>query len=103
MRIRSLYGTSNVSIDPNNTTKPDIYLKGAQLVVDSTGKAQDVLKRVQVRLSLNTTLNVPDFAVQAGAGLCKRYNVVSNGASPSITLGAGAGNSSDPNNPCSVP
>lgn len=54
-------------------------LKGAQIKVDSTGKAQDVLRRIQVRLPLNATGSqnqLPDNALQSTDSICKRFSAM---------------------------
>ncbi len=52
------------------------YFRGAQAIIDSTGKSQDVLRRVQVRVSLMPgASSVPNGAIQSKAAVCKRFTV----------------------------
>lgn len=72
-RITTLYKPAKtVEISSSNGT----YFADAQATVDVTGRAQDVLRRVQVRVPLqdyNSTL--PVAAVQSGNDVCKRFAV----------------------------
>lgn len=47
---------------------------GAQVMIDSTGKAADVQRRIQVRYNLNDFYG-PQYALQSGTATCKRYIV----------------------------
>ncbi len=60
-------GTSNV-----------MYFKGAQIEIDSTGKAQDVLKRVQVRYPISTgkDAGLPPYALWSSKTICKKFTIV---------------------------
>jgi len=75
MRLISLYQDSSMTITSS------LGLKGAQVKIDSTGKAQDVLRRIQVRLPLNTTGSqnqLPDNALQSTDSVCKRFSAMDN-------------------------
>ncbi|HSX46449.1 MAG TPA: hypothetical protein VLF87_00450, partial [Patescibacteria group bacterium] len=65
MRIKSIYSSTNVKICVGSC---GINLVGAQAMVDATGKANDVLRRIQVRvpLSSNSADIIPEFAIQSG-------------------------------------
>ncbi|HSX00197.1 MAG TPA: pilus assembly PilX N-terminal domain-containing protein [Patescibacteria group bacterium] len=80
MRVTSIY--KNVSLQMSGTTSAGNPLKfeGAQALIDSTGKAQDVLRRVQVRVPLmgDSKNALSDYAVQSISGLCKRFAVANN-------------------------
>lgn len=59
----------------------DAYFEGAQAVIDSTGKAQDVLKRIQVRYPIGVRHDdtLPPYALQSDESICKKFtNAVSN-------------------------
>jgi len=53
----------------------DASFEGAQAVIDSTGKAQDVLKRIQVRYPIGVRHDdtIPPFALQSDATICKKF------------------------------
>ena len=75
MRVQSLYVPTpsfQVHIDSGSFSR-------SQVVIDVTGKSQDVLRRVRVQLSMTgsssrTDINgFSDFAIQSTDSLCKRY------------------------------
>jgi hypothetical protein len=97
-------GTCSVSVDLVNTT-PSYYLRitslykdvremtisgtiaggatatfsGAQAVVDTTGQAQDQLRRIQVRVQLNASEDpntIPSNALGSSADICKRFSIM---------------------------
>lgn len=81
MRVLSLYKElSTLTVEAfsgQNATGDVISLRDAQVLVDSTGKAQDVLRRIQVRLPLNSRLNsMGDYAIQSTEAVCKRFSVM---------------------------
>lgn len=72
LNMRSIYGESHVQITAyalDGTTK--LRIKNAQAVVDSTGKAQNVLRRIQVRIPAHNNYPGPGFDVEAMGGICK--------------------------------
>jgi len=81
MRITSLYKTVKLdSITGINADGAPVQFIGAQLLVDSTGKAVDVLRRVQVRLDESRTLS-PAYAIESQSGICKLYTTTGPGSS----------------------
>jgi Tfp pilus assembly protein PilX len=50
MRISSLYKDVSLQINATNAAGGPVSLAGAQAVIDATGKARDVLRRIQVRV-----------------------------------------------------
>lgn len=76
LRVSSEYENSGLTITANNGT---LGLTGAQVVVDATGKAQDVVRRIQVYVPIGIVSNqLSDYAIESTDSLCKRY-VVMNG------------------------
>jgi Tfp pilus assembly protein PilX len=77
LRVSSLYKAVSLEISGTNAAG-SINLTGAQALVDSTGKAQDVLRRIQVRIPLSDTSKnkLPDFALQSTESICKRFSVM---------------------------
>lgn len=75
MRVKSIYRSSAMTITAARGPST-LELAGAQALVDSTGKASDVLRRIQVRVPISTFGSpFPEFAVQAVDTVCKRYEV----------------------------
>ncbi len=85
MRLSSLYKASSVVITAQNGAATPVELTGAQAVIDSTGKANDILRRVQVRVSLNALGNgpFPSAAIQSGDTICKLLDVLPGSVSTS--------------------
>ena len=75
LRIGAIYDDADVTITAGNLTVTSLNITGAQAVIDATGKAQDVLRRVQVHLPLQPQNDEPAFTVQSVDGICKQLNV----------------------------
>ncbi|MGH7241040.1 MAG: hypothetical protein ACREGB_01960, partial [Candidatus Saccharimonadales bacterium] len=75
--LRSLYSKTNVDIEAFNSGSPNtpLPLSGAQTLIDSTGRSQNILKRIQVRVSNNGHYDIPGFDVESGGSICKQYTV----------------------------
>lgn len=78
MRISSIYKDASLTVSaagPSGATR----LTDAQVVIDATGKAQDVLRRIQVHLPLNALSSnnqLPDNALQTTDSICKRFSIM---------------------------
>lgn len=94
MRIRSIYKQNGLTVSANSGA---LTLSGAQDKIDSTGKANDVLRRISVRVDIPGIDGFPDFAVQSHDSICKRFTAA-NGISPTTDQGS----ISDTNNPCAL-
>lgn len=71
MRLSRLYLDSNLTI-----TSPGNSFKDSQATVDSTGKAQDVLRRILVSVPLQSGEGtLPGAALISGDSVCKRFQV----------------------------
>lgn len=76
LRMRTLYkSTSNVVISGLGQDDQPINFKNGQVMIDSTGKANDVLRRLQVRLPIRPKFDNSDFAVKTTGPLCKLLDV----------------------------
>lgn len=71
--LRSIYSSTNVYITGSNGAGP-VNFSGAQSLVDSTGKSQNVLKRIQVRVPDHNEYPYPGFDVQSTGGICKQLD-----------------------------
>jgi Tfp pilus assembly protein PilX len=74
VRVRSIYKTSDITISPPSGT----LLSGGQVSIDSTGEANDVLRRIQVRFALSPEPTLPDAAIETTDTVCKRFEVSQN-------------------------
>lgn len=94
LRIASLYKSSSLQITGTKVGGAGtIKFEGAQAVIDSTGKAQDVLRRIQVRMPLDSQSKneLPDHAIQTTDAICKRF-AVADGYFDSIVPGVNSTN-----------
>lgn len=86
LRVTSYYKSAKLTISSSNA---DARFTGAQVVIDSTGRAQDIVRRLQVRRAVGSNDDAPGFAIEAADGLCKRLLVIP-GPGGSVSVG-GAG------------
>ncbi len=77
LRIRAIYKDIDLIVTPTDNGGHSVSLTGAQAVIDSTGKAGDVLRRVVARVSIGKSLgdNTPVFAIQSRDTICKKLQV----------------------------
>lgn len=75
LTLKSIYKNSNVVVSAVNDAGEAVELKNAQVLIDSTGKSADVLRRVQVRVPARTPYAASDYALQTTDSICKLYDV----------------------------
>lgn len=78
LHLRSLYNNNYVDVTGVTTTGDRIEFENGQMMIDSTGRAVDSSKRIQVRSPLNNYGNgvYPEFALQTADGICKLLQVI---------------------------
>jgi len=91
LRMRSIYNTSSITLNnqvPGGVTSTSTFT-GAQIEIDSTGRAADVLKRIKVRIedpnsSVSSTKgpNFPEYSFSSNENLCKRLSLPSTAPDP---------------------
>ncbi len=69
--VRAVYGPADLTVQSAN----GVLLRGEQVLVDATGRASDVLRRIQVRLPAANRPPAASFAIEAATGICKDYLV----------------------------
>lgn len=78
MRVSSIYQNVSLQVslfDGNGAAATT----EAQVVIDATGKAQDVLRRIQVRVPYNSQTSsnlLPDNALESTDSVCKRFSAM---------------------------
>lgn len=77
LHFRSIYNTANVKIRAY-TDNTVLELKNVQAKIDATGKAADVVRRIQVYVSLDEKFTpvstlLPQYALESHTTLCKRF------------------------------
>lgn len=78
LRVSSVYKDAALQITATSATGNQLRIAGSQAVIDSTGKAEDVLRRIQVNLPYRETSEnqLSDYAIEMQGSLCKRYTVM---------------------------
>jgi type II secretory pathway pseudopilin PulG len=77
IRLKSIYNNADVRLTATSSNPVPFEFLGAQTLVESTGRASDVKRRIRVHLSNSTSYPIPEYVVQAMDGVCKRLDVVS--------------------------
>lgn len=75
LRLTAIYNSGTVVITADGTSGPAISLEDAQAQIDVTGRAQDVLRRIQVRVPISIEGASSGYALQSGSSICKRFGV----------------------------
>lgn len=78
VRMKSIYNASNVTVRIFDSSNTQLAIKGAQVELDTTGRVADVIRRIQVRIPLKPTYQIPDSALETTLGICKQLSVVPN-------------------------
>lgn len=91
LRIRPVYKSADIYVSAGNTDGTNsadwngpvspLKLRGAQAMIDSTGRASDVLKRLVARVPACKKgelcgVRSASFAIQSADTICKRYAVI---------------------------
>lgn len=72
LRLKSIYTPHKVVISANGAGGR-VEFSNSQAVIDATGKANDVIRRIQVRVPLNSNFNYPEFALETTDSICKQF------------------------------
>lgn len=72
LRLYSIYQSADVSISAKSASGQQLELMGSQAVIDATGRANDVLRRVQVRVPLEEEFSGPRAVLETIDSICKR-------------------------------
>ncbi len=95
IRLKAIYSPSSILVQSFADDGQVQELKNGQAKIDVTGKAADVVRRVQVNVPLtNAGAVFPEYALQTFTTLCKRFytlpgesvNDVNSANEPNITL-----------------
>lgn len=88
--LRSAYVPNSVTVTGKDNAGNDVRMTNAQIKIDSTGKASDVLRRVQVRVPLYENYQLPGFSIESLNAICKQVDIVSAGASSTAACSGSA-------------
>ena len=70
MRVSTLYKNTTLNI----STDSGAPLVGAQVVIDATGKAQDVVRRIKVSVPLSGNGSHSDYGLETTGSICKNFS-----------------------------
>ena len=73
MRLTNLYRPTSIEMTMETPGGAPLLFDEAQAVVDVTGRAGAVFRRVEAILDLSSPDLLPDFAIQAGSDICKDF------------------------------
>lgn len=81
VRIRPLYKAANIQVMASQTGGTALDLVGAQAIIDSTGRATDVLKRLVARVpvcagGIACGKQPAGFALQSSESICKQFGII---------------------------
>lgn len=79
LRLNSIYKNSTIRVQAFDSVG-QVALKDAQIIIDSTGNARGVVKRVQVRVPKETNTYYPQYSLEGLSGICKSISVEPNSA-----------------------
>jgi Tfp pilus assembly protein PilX len=75
LRITPLYGSTHFRVQMLHNSSTVINFSGVEPVVDSTGRASDVFRRIQSRIRLDNVSNLPEYAAESAGDVCKTMQV----------------------------
>lgn len=79
-KITPLYRGAHYRITMKDAAGNQLSFKGVQAVVDATGRASDVFRRVEARIDMASVAPYPDAAVETSSSLCKTMFVTNDSA-----------------------
>lgn len=89
IHIVDYYDSSDISVgNAKDAGGTQLDFVDGQAIIDSTGRARTVLKRLQVYAPLKATAPVPPYALE-GQNVCKRFSTFPGSATPDALVGCG--------------
>ena len=79
LRLSPIYKSTSFRVTLMDASDNAVLFNDAQPTVDSTGRANDVFRRIEARLSISggESVSYPEFAIDVTNGLCKGFYVTS--------------------------
>lgn len=74
LNLMAFYAATDYQVELRNGATP-VRFDGVQPSVDSTGRANDLFRRVVSRVELNNTFRYPVAALETSGNLCKNFSV----------------------------
>lgn len=73
--MRSIYHDADVIVTAYDIHGTQLRIKNGQTLVDSTGKAQDVVRRVQAHIPSHNNYTHPDYSLESIDSICKQLQL----------------------------
>jgi Tfp pilus assembly protein PilX len=87
VRVKGVYtDVGTLQVTATGTGTPPFEFKNAQTIVDATGKANDVLQRIEARISNKPNYNWPEAVLETDEGFCKELSIVRGGPTPAFNV-----------------
>lgn len=74
LRITPIYGATHFRVALVNSGS-EVNFDQVQPIIDATGRAADVFRRLQARVLVNAITNYPEFAAESANTICKTMQV----------------------------
>lgn len=76
LRVTPVYGSTHFRVQLRDSSSgAAVDMSEVQPLIDATGRAQDVFRRIQVRVRLNPMTDFPEFAAETTDNICKNMRV----------------------------
>ena len=80
LRLTSIYKGGSVKVSLQKTDGTIVNFDGIQPIVDSTGRASNLFRRVEARLQIGDDFAYPENAIELKNSLCKDFSVSGSGS-----------------------
>ncbi len=88
LRLKTTYLPGDIEITGYDTNGNKVRFINSQILIDSTGKSNDVLRRVQVRLPASNQYTGLDFTLRSVDSICKLITVNKDAGTASLGTSA---------------
>jgi hypothetical protein len=92
IQLYSYYADVNVTITGKDSLNSNLSFIDAQATIDSTGAANDVLRRLRVSVPLPNVSSLPPYVLSVGDDICKRFTTNAKATTNSADANAAACN-----------
>lgn len=72
IHLRAIYDPVRVTLEAKDSGGAQLSFIGAQMIIDSTGRASDITKRIKIYKPINSSSVLPSAILKVGDDLCKR-------------------------------
>ena len=86
LHVKSIYLANDIEITGTDFSGNPVSFSNAQFMIDATGKASDVLRRVQVRVGAISQYAGTDFSIRSQDAICKLITVEKDSAPATATI-----------------